>query len=216
MSNRGKKSRKQLPSRKSGFKNLKKDFLIVTNGTKTEYNYFVSWKSHSEKVVLEVKKDSNDPRALLERTLRIREEIERRKSKQYGIAFSFDETWCVFDKDEFPDENISQAISIAKQNNIEIAYSNEAFELWLLLHFSYYNHSMSRKILAEKLDQKYIEKHQCKYEKEDELHFSRLVGLTNKAIINAKKLNTKFENEHIIDINKKNPCTSVHFLVEKL
>lgn len=43
--------------------------------------------------------------------------------------------WCVFDKDEFTDESIYRAIDIAKKYDIGIAFSNSAFEVWLIDHF---------------------------------------------------------------------------------
>lgn len=46
----------------------------------------------------------------------------------------FDEIWCVFDVDEFPD--VEEAVAKAKRLKIEIAVSNLCFELWLLLHFN--------------------------------------------------------------------------------
>ena len=51
-----------------------------------------------------------------------------------------DEVWAVFDKDDLDKvektrENFEQAFVKAAEENIRIAYSNECFELWLLLHF---------------------------------------------------------------------------------
>lgn len=50
-----------------------------------------------------------------------------------------DEVWVVFDKDDLDKnpstrENFEMAFSEAMINRINIAYSNECFELWLLLH----------------------------------------------------------------------------------
>jgi hypothetical protein len=43
--------------------------------------------------------------------------------------------WCVFDKDDFSDFDFNNATIIAKANNFRVAYSNQAFEYWILLHF---------------------------------------------------------------------------------
>jgi len=40
--------------------------------------------------------------------------------------------WAVFDRDDHP--NIPEACDMAKQNDIKVAYSNPAFEIWYLLH----------------------------------------------------------------------------------
>lgn len=45
----------------------------------------------------------------------------------------FDEIWCVFDVDQFPD--VAEAVETAAQHGIRVAVSNPCFELWLLLHF---------------------------------------------------------------------------------
>lgn len=42
---------------------------------------------------------------------------------------------CVFDKDDFKDIDFNNAIKIAKANSYEVAYSNQAFEYWIILHF---------------------------------------------------------------------------------
>lgn len=51
-----------------------------------------------------------------------------------------DETWVVFDKDDLDKtpgnrRNFETAFNLAEEKRVKIAYSNECFELWLLLHF---------------------------------------------------------------------------------
>lgn len=48
--------------------------------------------------------------------------------------------WCVFDADPKPDnpkqaKNFNTAIELANNNGFGIAYSNQAFEYWIILHF---------------------------------------------------------------------------------
>lgn len=52
-----------------------------------------------------------------------------------------DEVWAVFDKDDLDKqpktrENFRKAFEEAGKNGIKVAYSNECFELWLLLHLT--------------------------------------------------------------------------------
>src|SRR5690606_11740904 len=52
-----------------------------------------------------------------------------------------DEVWVVFDKDDaekVPANTLrfTEAFKIAQEEKMKVAYSNEVFELWLLLHFS--------------------------------------------------------------------------------
>ena len=51
-----------------------------------------------------------------------------------------DQIWVVFDKDDLDKskgnrKNFEEAFNVANDLNIKIAYSNECFELWFLLHF---------------------------------------------------------------------------------
>lgn len=53
---------------------------------------------------------------------------------------TIDQTWAVFDKDDLDKSegnrrNFIEAFELGKSENVKIAYSNECFELWLLLHF---------------------------------------------------------------------------------
>jgi hypothetical protein len=44
--------------------------------------------------------------------------------------------WCVFDKDQFPKESIYQAVELATQYGVGVAFSNISFEVWLMDHFA--------------------------------------------------------------------------------
>jgi hypothetical protein len=46
----------------------------------------------------------------------------------------FDQVWCVFDVDDYPD--IPAAVATARRLGIEVAVSHPCFELWLILHFA--------------------------------------------------------------------------------
>lgn len=77
----------------------------------------------------------------------VRRAIEIRQTS----LLPFDIVWCVFDRDNFPAQNFNNAFEIARHNDINIAYSNEAFELWYFLHFDYCDSAMSRDQYQEKL-----------------------------------------------------------------
>ena len=53
--------------------------------------------------------------------------------------FTFDEVWCVFDMDVQNSDkdfaNFDNSIDRAKSLGYNVAYSNDCFELWLLLHY---------------------------------------------------------------------------------
>ena len=98
---------------------------------------------------------------------------------------------------------------ISKYKNIHIAYSNEAFELWYLLHFNYYDTAISRReyceILSKLLGKKYTKK-------SDEI-YELISSRENNAINNAKRLLASYPYENP---EKNNPSTTVFKLVEEL
>ena len=67
----------------------------------------------------------------------------------------FDEIWIVFDKDDLTDWQLEEVNEFCERHNIGIAYTNEAFELWLLMHFEEIDEKKEypRALLNEKLEQ---------------------------------------------------------------
>ncbi len=50
----------------------------------------------------------------------------------------YEQVWCVFDRDDFPADRFDAAVTQAAAAGYGAAYSNQAFEFWLLLHFAEY------------------------------------------------------------------------------
>jgi hypothetical protein len=66
----------------------------------------------------------------------------------------FNNVWCVFDRDPSRDktaQRFNNALQLAAKENIKVAYSNECFEIWYLLHFHFYNTAIPRKDYGEML-----------------------------------------------------------------
>mgnify|MGYP002344515796 CR=1 FL=1 len=129
---------------------------------------------------------------------------------------SNDECWVVFDKDDFK-EHFDNAISSAVANNLKVAYSNESFELWYLLHFSYFQSSVKRDIYIKKLTEllrDLLKDRLVKYEKASQIMYSLVKDKEKDAIRNAKKLLSLHDGAKAY--SKKDPSTSVHLLVESL
>ena len=75
------------------------------------------------------------------------------RTTQIASGYNYDQVWCVFGKDDFNDVDFNNAIEIAKSNNFGVAYSNQAFEYWLILHFDdHQGGGMHRKDYADKID----------------------------------------------------------------
>lgn len=61
--------------------------------------------------------------------------VEGAVSQKKRVTRQVDQYWVVFDKDETPSQDFDRAIELAQGNNIKVAWSNQAFELWIILHF---------------------------------------------------------------------------------
>ena len=121
-------------------------------------------------------------------------------------------TFVLFDKDDNPNMNFNFAIDKAKQNNIIPLWSNECFELWLLLHFNYMDSNISRNDYYEKLKDLTKSK---KYEKNMDNIFEEVNGINGalKAYKNAKKLYKIYKNQSYKDMA---PCTTVFELIDEI
>ncbi|MRG95069.1 RloB domain-containing protein [Polyangium spumosum] len=170
-------------------------FFIVCEGTKTEPQYFEGFRLPS--ISVKVVGTGRNTRSLVEEAIRRREE-------------GYDHYWCVFDRDSFPAQNFNTALEKARRAGFQVAYSNEAFEIWYLLHFEYYTSATSRDLYADKLSQRLGRP----YKKNDETIFMSLRDRLPDAIKNARNLLTSYGANH--NPEKDNPCTTVHLLVEQL
>lgn len=100
----------------------KPSILIVCEGENTEPSYFNQFRLSSAKV--KSVGEGYNTISLVNRAFELSQEG------------SFDQVWCVFDKDDFNEQDFNDAIRIAKSNTFGVAYSNQAFEYWFILHFN--------------------------------------------------------------------------------
>lgn len=133
-----------------------------------------------------------------------------------------DEIWVVFDKDSFSDDNFNKAIKLARQNNIKVAYSNECFEFWFLLHFNYHATQQNREWYYKKLSEgKFLGnivngdyKNNGKQTGMGARIYNLIKDKENDAIRNAKRLETDMKAEPTFA--KRNPYTNIYELVESI
>lgn len=175
-------------------------FLIVCEGEKTEPNYFRSFKLTSANVTVEG--CGRNTVSLINKAIEI-----RKKAKINDEIF--DQVWCVFDRDNFPPQDFNEAINLAERNDIKVAYSNEAFELWYLLHYHYYDTGFSRakykSMLTKLLGRPYKKNSMSMYED--------LKEKQGDALRNAESLLKSYNPRNP---GKDNPSTTVHKLVAEL
>jgi hypothetical protein len=119
------------------------------------------------------------------------------------------ECWAVFDKDSFP--NFNEAIELGTKHRIKIAYSNEAFELWFILHFSFSSSPLGRAKLLHKLTKELGQE----YTKNMDI-YPLLKSREGTAIKNAKDLEKFHDSLGITSFKARVPSTTVFKLVERL
>ncbi|MDI5886306.1 RloB family protein [Flavobacterium yafengii] len=203
--------------RKERTKEVRVYFLIVCEGEKTEPNYFKSFKTNVKSFVytIDTLGEGSNTKDLVKRTIKAR----NNSSQEY------DSVWVVFDKDSFSPNNFNGAIQLAENNYIKVGWSNEAFELWYLLHFQYRNTYMSRNdyksAIEDEINAKIAIQFKGKkikpfvYKKNSAEMYSVLekYGNQQQAIKYAEKL---IANHNCVNFAIHNPCTRIHLLVEEL
>ena len=109
--------------RRANIRRERRSVLVVTNGVRTEVEYFDSLRKEpwitADKVT--VKFQSGEPIAVVLRAAKIRDDN------------AYDEAWAVCDVDEFATE---AAVAAAAERGVELALSLPCFEIWLILHVS--------------------------------------------------------------------------------
>lgn len=96
--------------------------LIVCEGENTEKSYFDQFRLTSARLVTLGK--GFNTMSLVNEAIRL------------NALGNYERVWCVFDKDDFAAQDFNNAINIGRAQGFGVAYSNQAFEYWLLLHFN--------------------------------------------------------------------------------
>ena len=122
-------------SRRQGVREIKQSFLIVCEGEKTEPDYFKAFRMTA--ATIKAVGQAMNTMTLVNKAISIREADQKRKRV-------YDQCWVVFDKDDFPAKDFNQAIQLAEKNGFRVAYSNQAFEYWFLLHYNLYTGAIHR------------------------------------------------------------------------
>ncbi len=186
--------------------------LIVCEGENTEPSYFKQFRLSS--ATIKPIGEGYNTTSLVNRAIQLSQER------------NYDQVWCVFDKDDFSDFDFNNAIHIAEAQNFGVAYSNQAFEYWILLHFDdHQGGGMHRRDYNDRLNQ-LLNPYNVTYDGNGskivtEEIFELLVGVDEKlqterfnlAIYRAKR------NYALLNHNspaKEESSTTVFLLVEEL
>lgn len=183
--------------RKIDTREVRQRFLIVCEGEKTEPNYFRSFRVPKNVAEIDVQGLGKNPSKLVNSAKKLKEQED------------YDQVWCVFDRDSWTLEDFNNAIKNADDQGFKVAYSNEAFELWYLLHFEFLNTGIPRSDYGKKLTS-WLGR---TYQKNSETIYDELLEKQSAAIRNAENL-LKHYNPHVPA--KDNPSTTTHLLVQEL
>ncbi|SNX53709.1 RloB family protein [Thermoanaerobacterium sp. RBIITD] len=216
-----KKRRRHRRERKENAKKRAPNrYLIVCEGKKTEPNYFEGIKrkineqySQSVRVEEQIEMDIEGTGRNTNDLVSFTEYIINRSVMPYGHV------WVIFDKDSFSDDQFNSAIEQAHSKGYQTGWSNEAIELWFLLHFEYLNAGITREQYCEKLTRYFKQFGIGKYEKNMKDIFELLTqyGNVDQAIKWSEKLLKMHEeigNMH--SKAKMKPATTVFELVREL
>ncbi|AEE53545.1 RloB family protein [Haliscomenobacter hydrossis] len=191
-----------------------KVFLIICEGMNTEPLYFKAFPLGNAKV------DSyglgSSKTALVEYVIQNVVSDRNNTDKEIWVVFDFD---IKPDQVEQQKEDYNRAIELAANKGIKVAYSNDSFELWFLLHYQYLELKWTRHQYYQKLEEWW----ECNYEKEGKKsEFCRKIYQKLKddpradqteALNRASRL---FEQQAEVSFAERNPCTTVYDLVKAL
>ena len=162
-------------------------------------------------------------------------DLKNHKDENRKTYKDFDHKWIVIDRDiervnggGHNAEDFNNALNNAKNRkrdlHVDVAYINDAFELWYLLHFEYRNTAILRDEIITELIKKLklldthkfskLDKNNIKQKNYTNLIFEVLLPLQNDAIGNAKRLIASYGKEH--NPENDNPSTTIHTLVKLL
>lgn len=187
--------------------------LIVTEGTKTEPQYFraiqrIINQRYRERIQLDIAGEGDH-------TLSLFEKAKRRANKNPNV---YKHVWVVYDTDDFPAEHVNRTAELCEQTSTEetqyhAIWSNQCIELWFLLHFGYFQSDIHRGEYWPKLSGYLNSYGYGDYAKGREDMYTLLKPLMGDAIRNAKKL-AKRNGE--LPPSSAAPGTRVYELIEKL
>ncbi|MFK8162738.1 MAG: RloB family protein [Lewinella sp.] len=202
-------SANQVGAREVGTLKERIYFLIVTEGEKTEPIYFESFKRKLPRGLLDTIQLIGEGANTI--TVVTKAISERQKRKNDPTQPDFEEVWAVFDRDDFGPDKVNQALQLAAAENVSVGFSNQAFELWYILHFQFLDADLHRHHYIPILTGI------CgfKYEKNNEevVAFIAANGNVTQAILRARTLCERFDHVYRYE---NAPLTTVYQLVEKL
>lgn len=201
---KGKPWSRPAKGRASQEQRTRRRVLICCEDSKSSADYFRCFPIDAKRIEVLVEGTGMNTNSLVRAAIRARDKALKNHAP-------YSQVWCVFDRDSFPKKNYTQAFDLARAHKVRTAWSNEAFELWYLLHFDYFDSAISREQYAGKLLKRGL-----KYDKADRGVYETIRDKQEIAIKNAKKLERYWNEKRCKHPEQENPSTNVHELVELL
>jgi len=183
--------------------------IVVTEGEKTEPEYFKAFKEihvppHIKKSVFDLRiiPGIGVPKTVVDRAIQELQDLQ-------GPLSGKDSVWAMFDRDEHP--KFEEAKRKARSKDIGLAISNPCFEIWGIYHYQDW--------------EGYIERDQCQRRLEELCpSYDRKSG---KIFIDRDAIENKYRDamrraKESLDSREKegdpegNPSTSVHHLINAI
>ncbi|MDN3128798.1 RloB family protein [Enterococcus faecalis] len=183
-------------SRKSRNKVLKKEIFIFCEGI-TEKIYFDLLKQKYRLPNVKVRVSGGLGQSLELVKCALKKTATSNSKKKQAI----EKVLVVFDKDDEPWETIEQAFSLARKNHLDVCFSNECFELWLLAHYEKIqkNKYYDRKLLYSKLTH-YLKIEAYESEKANKIIIQRIFTQYDSTETNCADLSTHFKEKNYCDM----------------
>lgn len=152
-------------------------FYIFHNGAVAELDYFQDFKHFLAAQDAQIIVENHAKRTAGKAPWQVIEEAIKHQKQNEISQKDGDQIWCVFDIDDFYKNNpkeFEKSLKKAEEKNIKIAYSNQCFELWLMLHFEQISTAISRKDYEKKL-QGFFKKIGIDYQKNSSGIFNKIL-----------------------------------------
>lgn len=211
-SDRGKPWMQKIQKRRVGNRQPRVRILLICEDTKSAVFYFerIGELLPEGAIFLWPQGTGMNTLSLVNET----DNIRRRQEVALGIRF--DQVWVLFDKDSFKADEFDNAIRSGEAKGYRVAWSNECFELWYLLHFQEQSSLVGRKTIYERLEEHLGIKHYEGLKGASGKALHRRMAENAKGRKHAVRRAKKLDEEARGAFHKQNPVTKVYRLFETL
>lgn len=183
-------------------------YFIVTDAKETEANYMYGLRDSLPKelqgrIVIKVSKAKT-------------QELVKTCKEQAALEPQYGQPWIVFDRDRVV--NFDEIIEQAKQEGVNVGWSNPCIEIWFDAYFGKMHSYNDSVICCRKYSETFEQKTGQEYRKDNPQIYAVLnrFGDETKAIQIAENRLQGYLKDDIDKPSKMLPCTTVHKLVSEI